>query len=125
MKFYVGNTVKNAVLDAKKYVKMNALCKQIDLSRTQLYTILNQPEMELKYIVGIGKAIGVDLTSNLKGFKKEDLDNLVLESEDNFQATGSDMKDELLDIQRKYIASLEENNRLWQRIRELEKEKGV
>ncbi len=97
MKIRVGDFVKNEVTRSGKQKKQIAM--DIGISRNQLNNILAEPDMEIKYITKIGKSIKHDFTKDLPQLSSFVTEEVPIEYE---SLTISQLKDELLDIRRKF-----------------------
>ncbi|HEY0056317.1 MAG TPA: hypothetical protein VGB63_13255 [Pedobacter sp.] len=121
MKLYVGETVKKAVYDELQPVSITKIAKLVGLSRTRLYGILEEPEMEVKYILKLGKILNVDFSKKVKGYDEHVAELAKFEDiEVQYGTRKENEASDLLDLQRKYIAALEDIIRLK---RELDKSK--
>lgn len=122
MKIYVGETVKKAVNSKDQPVSKTHIAKQIGLSRTQFYTILQDQEMDPAYVIKIGKVIGKDFRkeiAQLREFPEEQF--FVKEEVIEHGMTFEELKSEMIDLQRKYIHALEDIRQLQKEVRDLEK----
>lgn len=99
MKIKVNDLVTNEVVRSGKQKKQ--IAADIGISRNQLNNILAEPEMEMKYIVKIGKSIRHDFREDLP-----QLASLITDDEpvEYNQLNTSQLKDELLEMQRKFAA---------------------
>jgi hypothetical protein len=97
MKIKVNDFVKNEVSKAGK--SKIQIAKDVGISRNQLTNILAEPEMEIKYVVKIGKSIRHDFTKDIpqmSNFITSD-DGVEYETLNNSQ-----LRNELLELQRKH-----------------------
>ena len=93
----------------------------INLSRAQFYAIINNPEIDIEYLLKIGKAIGVDFSKQVPELKRLDVNNALAVSEGVYKvSSATEPDDELLELQRKYIHVLEDNILLRKELRQYE-----
>ena len=124
MKIYVGETIKNAVNDPKQPIPKNKIAEMIGIVRQHFHSLLNNPEMEIDYIVKIGLAIRRDFSTDFPELKNYPGINTLHDPEVPYNVrTPMTIEMELIDLQRKYIQVLEDNNDLLKELRAAEKEK--
>jgi hypothetical protein len=99
MKIKVNDFVRNEVVRSGKNKKQ--IAEEVGISRNQLNNILAEPEMEMKYIVKIGKSIRHDFRNDLPQLASLMTDDEPVEYN---QLNTSELKDELLEMQRKFTA---------------------
>jgi hypothetical protein len=97
MKIKVNDLVKNEVTRSGKQKKN--IAEEIGISRNQLNNILAEPEMEMKYVVKIGKSIRHDFTKDLPQLASFVTDDDAVEYD---TLNSNQLKNELLELQRKY-----------------------
>jgi len=115
MKIKVGDIVKNEVTKSK--IPKVAISTTVGKSRTWLDNILSQEEIEVKYIIAIGKAIRVDFGFYFPELKKAP-EYLVEEPEGVYASYKEvSLRDQLIEMQSKYIALLEEHARVLREIK--------
>lgn len=103
MKIKVNDFVRNEVVRSGKNKKQ--IAEEIGISRNQLNNILAEPDMEMKYIVKIGKSIRHDFRNDLPQLASLMTDDTPVEYN---QLNPNQLKDELMEIQRKYSALQDE-----------------
>lgn len=131
-KIIVGDAIRNAVARQRLFNKTQ-LAKEIGISRNQLNNILNVDEMEMKYILAIGKTIGQDFSILFPKLKKyqelvEPNHEFILEEPDALFKKAKVIREEIIRLQTDYITELnskvitlmEENTRLRQVISDME-----
>lgn len=121
MKIYVGEVVKNAVKSPGQLIPTNKIAALIGVSRAHFYHLINDPEMNIEYVIKIGKAINVDFSKQIKELKDWEDDVSSLEDSEVIYSTREKLELELIDIQRKYILALEDIRGLQKELREYEK----
>jgi hypothetical protein len=97
MKIKVNDLIKNQVTLSGKQKKN--IADDIGISRNQLNNILAEPNMEVKYVLSIGKSIRHDFTKDLPDLAKFVTDDVEVEYD---RASVKELKDELLEMHRKY-----------------------
>lgn len=120
MKVWVGDIVKNEVTRSGK--NKTQIAKDIGRSRTLLNNILDEEYMELDYVLKIGKSIRHDFTDQLP-----ELNKYVFQEEEVHYDTfnKSELKNELLDLQRKYISLQEAHIQLLNEVRGFDRQKST
>lgn len=99
MKIRVNDFVRNEVIRSGKHKKQ--IAADIGISRNQLNNILAEPDMEMKYVVKIGKSIRHDFRNDLP-----QLASLITEDEpvEYNSLNLNQLKDEMMELQRKFSA---------------------
>jgi plasmid maintenance system antidote protein VapI len=119
MKVFVGDEIRNAIVQQALKSKTE-IAAEIGISRNQLNNILGKDEMEVKYVLALGKTLHVDFSKTLKSLQTPSIE-MLLEAEEKYVTEKDILKDELLQIHRKYVEALEEINQLHKEIKELKK----
>jgi hypothetical protein len=107
VKIKVGDIVLNEVTKSGK--SKTQLAKDLKISRTGLQKILDREDMDSRYILAIGKSIRYDFSNEFPQLNTEVLNdivggNLFAEDANNFE-----LRNQLLEIQQKYIRLLEQH----------------
>jgi hypothetical protein len=111
MKIKVDNIVNIEVIKSQKSI--TGIASDINLSRVQLRKILDKPEMEMKYILAIGKSIRFDFGKYFPELRTEFLDKMVQDPQANYGNMGNfELRNEIIDISAKYIKLLEDHVQL-------------
>lgn len=105
MKIKVGETVRNEVTKSGK--TQTSIAKDIGISRVQLGKILALTEMEMKYVLGIGNSIRYDFSNDFPQLNTEVVSKLVDGTQYFETANNLELRNQLLEIQQKYIKLLE------------------
>jgi hypothetical protein len=124
MKIYVGETIKNAVNDPNQPIPKTKIADMVGVVRQHLHQMLNNPEMEIDYIVKIGLAIRRDFSADFPELRNYPGINALNDPEVPYNVrTPMTIEMELIDLQRKYIQVLQDNNDLLKELRAAAKEK--
>lgn len=107
MKIKVDDIVFNEVTKSGK--SKVQIAKDLDLSRTGLDNILKKKEMDMKYIIAIGKSIRYDFSNDFPQLNTEVVSSIVNGEKYLETANNSELRDQLLEIQQKYIKLLEQH----------------
>ena len=114
MKIKVGEIVRNEVTKSGK--TQTSIAKDVGISRVQLGKILSSPEMEMKYVLAIGKSIRFDFSSTFPQLNTEVVSGLVSGNNHFDTANNTELRTQLLEIQQKYIRLLEQHVDLLHRV---------
>lgn len=122
MKVFVGDLIKDRVKNALKERRshkfnVTTIAKALKVTRQSVYNILENPEMDIKYILEFEKLLGEEFKSKIKALHNIDLSEYIKLEEPNEDYAAKINYDELKE---KYIKALEEINNLQKRILELE-----
>lgn len=116
MKIKVGDTVKNQV--TKSIKPKTHIAKDLGISRTWLDRILEQEELEIKFILGIGKSLDFDFSTLFPSLKDRISVNTVESAlELDEEITDDNVKIKLIEVQAKYIKLLEAHIRLMEKLK--------
>lgn len=98
MKIQVDDLVRNAVDNSRVYRK--TISDSMHISREWLRKMLNDPQMEVKNILAIGKAINYDFSVHFPELQRTNGVGFNEPSSDYF---AEDFKGQLFELQKKYI----------------------
>jgi len=110
MKINVGDIVSNAV-HQQKLKNITQIAGEIGITRVTLNSILKSDQMEVKYIIAIGKSLQIDFSKFFKELSGPNSVNIV---EDPGELYRSNIK-----LREKYETLLEENKDLQNRYIEM------
>lgn len=117
LKIKVGDIVKNEVLRTK--IPKTQIARDLKKSRTWLDGILNSEEIEMKHIIAIGKAIRYDFSKHFPQLISAKIDKLVTSPDTPFSAMDdSELRNQLIEMQGKYIKLLEEHVDLLRKVKD-------
>ncbi|MGY4385677.1 DNA-binding XRE family transcriptional regulator [Pedobacter sp. UYP24] len=105
MKIKVDEFVRNEVTKSGK--TQTSIAKDVGISRVQLGKILALPEMEMKYVLGIGNSIRYDFSNIFPQLNTEVVSSIVDGNHYFETANNLELRNQLLEIQQKYIKLLE------------------
>lgn len=104
----VGDIVLNEVNRSGK--SKTQIAKDIKLSRSGLSKILARDEMEVKYVVRIGKSIRHDFSKHFPQINSELLGSFVNETSEEYSTlSNGELRAKMIELQSKYIKLLEEH----------------
>ena len=104
MSRHIGNIVENAV--RKSEYPISRLAKRIGYTRQHMYNIFQQHRVDLALVEEIGKVIGHDFSEEIRTLKKYQ------PAEPEVYTSVKEMPGAYEKLEKKYIALLEEHNRL-------------
>lgn len=108
MKIRVSDFVKKQVSASGK--RQIAIAKDVGLSTVQLRKILKDQDMEMKYILAIGKSINFDFSNYFPELNSEKLTNILSEPDVAYQSMGNiELRDKVIEVKSRYIKLLEEH----------------
>jgi len=118
VKIKVGDIVKNEVLRTK--IPKTQIARDLKKSRTWLDGILNSEEIEMKYVLAIGKAIRYDFSNHFPQLTSAKIDHLLTDPEIPYEIMdNAELRNQMIEMQGKYIKLLEEHIEL---LKDLKKE---
>jgi len=119
MEVYVGDIVKNEVTRSGK--AKTQIATDIGLSRQQLYNLLEKDYMDADYVIKIGKSIRYDFTDRVP----ELLQMHFAEEAAPYRTLNSgELREELLDLQRRYIRLQENHIQILYELRQYERKEA-
>jgi hypothetical protein len=116
MKVFVGDIVKNEVVKAGK--SKAQIASDIKISRQHLNNILGDDHMELEYVLGIGKSIRYDFSQDIAEINRHTINEPMPNYGDH---TNAQLREDLLDLQKKYIALQTDHIKLLNELRAYER----
>jgi hypothetical protein len=107
VKIKVDDLVRNEVTKSGKTI--TGIAKDVGISRVQLGKILGNSEMEMKYVLAIGKSIRYDFSNMFPQLNTEVVSGIV-DGNQYFDTFNSlEIRNQLLEVQSKYIKLLEQH----------------
>jgi hypothetical protein len=107
VKIKVDDFVRKEVTKSGKTI--TSIAKDIGISRVQLGKILSYSEMEMKYVLAIGKSIRYDFANMFPQLNTEVVSSIVDGSQYFDTANSLEIRNQLLEVQSKYIKLLEQH----------------
>jgi hypothetical protein len=107
VKIKVNDFVRNEVTKSGKTI--TGIAKDVGISRVQLGKILANSEMEMKYVLAIGKSIRYDFSNIFPQLNTEIVSSIVDGNQYFDTANNLDLRNQLLEVQGKYIKLLEQH----------------
>lgn len=115
----VGNIVSNEVNRSGK--SKTQIAKDVHLSRTGLAKVLARTEMDMKYILGIGKSIRYDFSKHFPALNSELMGKILSDPLEEYESlSNGELRIKLIDLQSKYINLLEEHVELLKQVNQSE-----
>lgn len=116
MKIKVDDIVNNEFTKSGK--TLTATASDIGLSTVQLRKILKQKEMEMKYILAIGKSIRFDFSKHFPLLAAEKLQHMTMEPAIPYESMGNaELRNIIIETMAKYINLMEEHIKLLHEIK--------
>ncbi|WP_231423992.1 hypothetical protein [Pedobacter sp. Leaf250] len=117
MKIKVDDVVKKEFAKSGKTIISTA--EDIGISRVQLSKILKEPEMEMKYVLAIGKSIRFDFSKYFPILNTEKLEHMVNDPAVPYESMGNaELRNVVIETQAKYIMLLEEHVKVLHELKE-------
>ena len=124
MKVYVGDVIRKAIHDEAQPIPKTRIAALLGISRSQFYNLINSLEMDMEYVNKIGKILRKDFSGEINALNERTPDLMFQDGEKLYlaQVKVPDSKDEMLEMQRKYIHALEDIIRLKRELSECQKQ---
>lgn len=120
MKINVSDIVRKVVSSSGK--RQISIAKDVSLSTVQLRKILKDNEIEMKHVLAIGKSINYDFSRHFPELNSEKLNNILREPEGLYDKMGNtELKNNMIELQGRYITLLEQHIKLLNDFNELKK----